>query len=153
MVLGTLIKASFVSDGTTFTITPAEQTVVVDVENDSVTKKFHITGLTVSGTVTDFDGEPIQGAEVNLNGQVVQTNENGVYQLENVSPGSHKIQISKADWVFEETKVVVASSNPVIEKIKPSKVAICPKSNSEQIQIQVETPENGLVTRFKSGTS
>ena len=123
----------------------------MDVENDSVTKKFHITGLTVSGTITDFDSEPIQNAEVNLNGQIVQTNENGIYQLENVSPGSHKIKISKPDWVFDETKVVVASSNPVIEKIKPSKVAVCPKSNSEQIQIQVETLENGLVTRFKSG--
>ena len=125
---------------------------MVDVENDSITKKFHITGLTVSGTITGFDEEPIQGAEVNLNGQIVQTNENGVYQLENVSPGSHKIQISKADWLFDETKVVVASSNPVIEKIKPSKVAVCPKSNSERIQIQVETPENDLVTRFQSGT-
>ena len=74
-VLGTPIKASFVSGGTVFTITPAEQTVVVDVENDSITKKFHITGLTVSGTITGFDEEPIQGAEVNLNGQIVQTNE------------------------------------------------------------------------------
>ena len=145
------MKASFVSGGTIFTITPAEQTVVVDVENDSVTKKFRITGLTVSGTIIDFDSEPIQNAEINLNGQIVQTNENGIYQLENVSPGSHKIKISKPDWVFDETKVVVASSNPLIEKIKPSKVAVCPKSNSEQIQIQVETPENGLVTRFKSG--
>ena len=145
------MKASFVSGGTIFTITPAEQTVVVDVENDSVTKKFRITGLTVSGTIIDFDSEPIQNAEVNLNGQIVQSNENGIYQLENVSPGSHKIKISKPDWVFDETKVVVASSNPLIEKIKPSKVAVCPKSNSEQIQIQVETPENGLVTRFKSG--
>lgn len=147
-----VIKASFVSAGTVFTITPAEQTVVVDVENDSVTKKFHITGLTVSGTITDFDGEPIKEAEVNLNGQIVQTNENGVYQLENVSPGSHKIQISKADWVFDEINVIVASSNPTIDKIKPSKVAVCPTSNSEQIQIQVETPENDFVTRFKSGS-
>ena len=146
-----LIKASFVSGGTVFTITPSEQKIVVDVENDSVTKKFRITGLTVSGTIVDFENQPISGAEVNLNGQVVQTNENGVYDLENVAPGNHKIQISKADWIFDETNVVVASSNPVIENIKPSKVAVCPKSNSEQIQIQVETPENDFVTRFKSG--
>ena len=117
----------------------------------SVTKQFRITGLKVSGTIVDFDGQPISGAEINLNGQVVQTNDNGVYDLENVAPGNHKIQISKADWIFDETNVVVASSNPVIENIKPSKVAVCPKSNSEQIQIQVETPENDFVTRFKSG--
>ena len=94
----------------------------------SGTKQFRITGLKVSGTIVDFDGQHISGAEINLNGQVVQTNDNGVYDLENVAPGNHKIQISKTDWIFDETNVVVASSNPVIEQIKPSKVAVCPKT-------------------------
>ena len=88
----------------------------------SGTKQFRITGLKVSGTIVDFDGQPISGAEINLNGQVVQTNDTGVYELENVAPDNHKIQISKTDWIFE------IWSNPVIEQIKPSKVAVCPKT-------------------------
>ena len=82
-------------------------------------------------SVVDFDREQIEAAAVTLNAQEALTNENGVYKIENISPGSHKIKIMKDDWEFDnESEVIVASSNPTIETIKPSKVAVCPKSNS-----------------------
>ena len=89
-----------------------------------------------------------------LNGQTVDTNGNGIYKIENISPGIHKIRITKDDWLFDESEIQVRSSNPIIGDIKPTKVAVCPKSNSEEVQIQVYegsgTTENFL-TRFKSG--
>ena len=150
-----LIKASFVSDsGTVFTITPNEQTVRVNVENASLTKKFMITGLTVTGRLVDFDSAPVTGAKVTLNGQTVDTNGNGIYKIENISPGIHKIRITKDDWLFDESEIQVRSSNPIIGDIKPTKVAVCPKSNSEEVQIQVyegSGAKENFLTRFKSG--
>lgn len=85
-------------------------------------KNIHYTGQAeaatymVTGKVTDVDGNPIEGATVNLSGESVKTGADGTYSFEVIS-GTYSVSASKAGYDSSETTVTVADAAVEAEDI------------------------------------
>jgi len=64
----------------------------------------------VNGTVTDPNGQPVEGAEVSLNGRTVTTDSNGRYQIR-APAGGYSVTASGFGYESETASVTVESGN------------------------------------------
>ena len=62
---------------------------------------FSVIGFSITGKVVNSRNEGIQGAKVLIDGQVrAVTNENGVYRLDEITPGSYILEGSSEHYFF-----------------------------------------------------
>lgn len=78
---------------------------------------------TVSGTISEESGEPVMGAEIYIEQLHIGTvsDENGLYTLQNVPKGTHKLTISFISFTTENTDITIIDSDLDFDlKLKPS---------------------------------
>lgn len=98
------------------------------VDGNGTTSPVIRTTNTLSGYVTDANGDPIAGATVTCDGKTVTTNADGYYEFDNVPTGTNTVTVT-ADGTEQTREVVVtedgetstsASSSFTIFKTTPS---------------------------------
>jgi hypothetical protein len=72
---------------------------------------------TISGTVTDENGEVVEGAEVRASGTEATTNSDGIYELE-VQTGSHELTVSADGYQGESTQVQVEADTTTTQDVE-----------------------------------
>ena len=83
------------------------ETVPVTVEADSITTRdvaLTVTG-SVAGTVTNQDGNPIEGATVSIDSQSTQTDATGQYSIDDVGVGTQTVTVTTPDGAERSTEV------------------------------------------------
>lgn len=98
---------------------------------------------TISGLVTNMQGEPIEGATVKLGSKTVTTDANGVYVFDDVDAGSYDVTVSATGMVSQTQKVVVASGDKT-QKLSQS-FSLADANNVGKIDVIVATGGEGAV--------
>ena len=65
----------------------------------------------LSGVVTDMQGNPVSGATVTLGDKTVTTDANGVYVFNDVAPGNYEITVTAPGKIEQESSVNITSGN------------------------------------------
>ncbi len=82
----------------------------------------------ITGTVTDKEGDPIEGVLVKINEtkQSTETNENGEYKIENIEPGTYNIAAEKEGFspIAKTVKIIAGQATEVNFELEPAKVQV-----------------------------
>lgn len=79
--------------------------------NNTVRPEVPATPNSLSGVITDVNGNPVAGATVTLDtGETTTTDANGQYSFENVPAGNHTITVEK-DGMFTDTRDITVSGS------------------------------------------
>jgi len=107
-------------DEVTAEIDPDNEVEEVDETNNQRTESLDFgqgTGV-IAGTVTDADGNPVQGATVTLKtGRTTTTGSNGEFGFEEVAIGQHQLTVTKDGFQDAETKVAIEAEDLVTPEI------------------------------------
>jgi hypothetical protein len=95
----TFHPSSPLAEGTTYELTIAGVEDLVSNQNSTAFRSWFVTYsqeplLTVSGTVTDAGGTPVQGAKVTIDGTTHTTDADGDFLFSPVAAGSHEVTIT-----------------------------------------------------------
>ena len=136
--------------------------------NNTVLPVVPATPNSLSGVVTDINGNPVAGAKVTLDdGRTTTTDENGFYEFEDVSAGKHTITVEK-DGMFSSTRDIDVSGseknldyvegftmnrrNTKTVKIIPGQAAetdvtsdAIPGNEKGKVEITADVPEDAIV--------
>ncbi|MBW2735424.1 MAG: carboxypeptidase regulatory-like domain-containing protein [Deltaproteobacteria bacterium] len=83
-------------------------------EDGKVIQDVHISGPTLSGTITDALGEPVGGALVEAGGQLAYSSQAGAYELTGLTAGDVTVTVAQ-DW-FETTSESVTLGDSLTTK-------------------------------------
>lgn len=75
------------------------------------------TTYTVSGSVIDADGNPVEGATVSLPGANVQTDTEGKYSIEGIEDGTYDLTVSKEGYQNATASVTVSGGDLTVDPI------------------------------------
>jgi hypothetical protein len=86
----------------------------------------------IRGKVGDAEGKPVEGAAVNLNGELVFTNSSGEFLLRVKHPSRYTLTVVPAEFLLPGTWEVVSA---------PAEVTASPESRAVPIEIILRHPE------------
>lgn len=66
---------------------------------------------TISGVITDMQGNPVAGATVKVGNKTATTNSQGVYVISDIAAGTYAVSVSANGLVSQESEIVLASSD------------------------------------------
>lgn len=78
----------------------------------------------VSGRITDAEGRPLEGAIVTIATRLVQTNRDGVFTLQDVSPGAQVIRVRLLGYRLDSLVVSVPLEQPITIALQPVRTAL-----------------------------
>ncbi|XP_041372550.1 nodal modulator 1-like [Gigantopelta aegis] len=116
-------------DYITFDVVPGKLEFEVQHESVKLQKSFQVSGFSVSGRVLDsVKGRGVSKARVMLDGKFqTNTDEQGIYHLENMKTGSYKIRVEVQNIYFDEMLVKITPNTPQLPDIIPSSFNLCGK--------------------------
>ena len=100
----------------------------------------------VSGTVTDYNGAPLDSAIVSWNGVTDTTDENGYYTLHNLQPGPQTIHASRYGFGRQSACKCASSRSPCTIRFYPNPQTLVPLNleaeftDEEHIYLSWEAP-------------
>lgn len=97
---------------------------------------------TLSGVVTDMQGQPISGATIEVGTQKAITGADGIYTMTDITPGTYTLKASAAGMVSQEATLVVEDINTT-QNLTWS-VAL-PKAIKEDVNVTVNAGGIGSV--------
>lgn len=102
---------------------------------------------TVTGRVTDSDGNPVEGALVTLDdgGQQTRTDSEGRYRFEGVTAGDHTVSVSAGEYESAETAVTVEAGTTVSADVVLQPTAPAVAASIETVSLSSGTYEAGEV--------
>lgn len=97
---------------------------------------------TISGLVTDLNGEPVQGATVKIGSYTATTNAQGYYNINEVKAGTYAAEVTATGMVSATGEVTVATSTSTQNVVWSVTLA---KMISESFNVTVTGGGNGTV--------
>ncbi|MCM1349393.1 MAG: carboxypeptidase-like regulatory domain-containing protein [Firmicutes bacterium] len=97
---------------------------------------------TVSGIVTNLDGEPIANAVVKIGSYTTTTDSEGRYEISGIAPGEYEAEISAPGMVTSTTTIVVDNSSNTQNVFWSVSL---PRENSKTVNVTVDEGGQGEV--------
>ncbi|XP_056645708.1 BOS complex subunit NOMO1 [Diorhabda sublineata] len=114
---------------------------------------FEIVGFSVSGKVLRSKDAALANVRISLNDQeLTKTDSKGVYILEKVKAGTHKIKATAENYLFDEVSVSIDPSIPELPDILPSAYKVCGTVTSDHSQTIIFA-KSGSATFIQSESS
>ncbi|ELZ29673.1 putative calcium-binding protein [Halosimplex carlsbadense 2-9-1] len=93
----------------------------------------------IEGTVTDAEGEPIEGAEVTLGGETtVRTNWNGEYAFTEVAVGDRTLEVTADGYESTTRRVTVVAGDTATEEISLGAVTYTVRLDAEPVSVRLD---------------
>jgi len=122
-------RASLANDDipTSLRISPSSVPVVVRGGSHITDIKFQVAGFSVKGRVVTSWGTPIYNASVHINhnNQIVLTDSEGRFTLEDLRNGKFVITVAKEHYHFNHQSTTINPSSPSLPDIVPSGLDVC----------------------------
>ncbi|XP_028401177.1 nodal modulator 1-like [Dendronephthya gigantea] len=119
----------------TFDVVPTKLKFKVNYKSVVLKTPFEVHGFSVSGKIVNLgNGEGIANAKVSLDGVYkTESNNDGVYVLDNVTSGHYTILAEKPNIFFKPVKVQINPNTPHLTDIKPSSYNLCGQLKIEEL--------------------
>ncbi|CAB3977797.1 Nodal modulator 1 [Paramuricea clavata] len=148
----------------TFDVVPTKLKFKVNYKSVVLKTPFEVHGFSVSGKIVNLgSGEGIANAKVSLDGVYkAESNNEGVYVLDNVTSGHYTILAEKLNIFFKPVKFQINPNTPYLSDIKPSSYNLCGQLKIEELppgclqmakRKVILTPTQGKKTDAMSATT
>lgn len=136
------IVPHYLGENIRFDVLPPMEVFEINHAHITIAQVFRVEGFTVQGSVRSTSGGTgIPNAHVLLNGILTaMTNEEGIYQLENIKTGTYDISINAegSGIYFATTSIKISPNTPTLPEILPHFFDICVKISVFRIPVTLE---------------
>ncbi|RKZ82973.1 MAG: hypothetical protein DRR19_19795 [Candidatus Parabeggiatoa sp. nov. 1] len=79
---------------------------------------------TIAGHVTDKKGSPLGGVVIEVGGHTIVTDENGYYQITNLTAGNYTLVATHDQYDFTQKNLTIGKNHPSVHNIVSSSLAL-----------------------------